>query len=106
MGIMDLFKKQDINNGINAFRSESRAMLIDVREPGEFRQGHIPGARNIPLSKIENARSAIHDKDMPLYVYCQKGTRSGRAVSALKKMGYTNVNNLGGIEGFYGKLER
>ena len=82
MGLFDFFQKKDINSGVRSFRSENRAMLIDVREPGEFKQGHIPGARNIPLAKIENAKSAIHDKDMPLYVYCQSGSRSSRAASA------------------------
>ena len=81
-------------------------MLIDVREPAEFKQGHIFGARNIPVSKIENVQSAIHDKDMPIYVYCQKGSRAARAASAIKKMGYTNVKNIGGIEGYFGQLER
>ena len=106
MGILDLFQKADINSGISSFRSQNRAMLIDVREPGEFKQGHIPGARNIPLSKIENAKSAIHDKNMPLYVYCQSGSRSRRAASALRKMGYANVQNIGGIESYFGQLER
>lgn len=106
MGLFDFFQKKDINSGIRSFRSESRAMLIDIREPGEFKQGHIPGARNIPLSRIENAKSAIHDMDMPLYVYCQSGNRSSRAASALRKMGYTNVQNIGGIESYFGQLER
>jgi len=105
MGLFDFFKKQNINEGVNAFRKENRAMLIDVREPGEYKQGHIPGSRNIPLARINNAKSAIHDMNMPIYVYCQTGSRSSRAASALKKMGYTNVTNIGGIEGFFGKLE-
>lgn len=106
MGILDIFKKQDINAGVNSFCKEDRAMLIDVREPGEYKQGHISGARNIPLSKIENVKSAIHDMDMPIYLYCQKGSRSSRAASALKKMGYTKVQSIGGIESYYGKLVR
>lgn len=106
MGLFDFFSKKDINDGIRSFNAESRAMLIDVREPGEFAQGHIPGARNIPLAKIANAKSAIHDPAMPIYVYCQKGSRASRAASELKKMGYTNIHNLGGLEDFFGKLER
>lgn len=106
MGLFDIFKKNDINGGVNEFRREKRAMLIDVREPGEYNQGHIFGARNIPLSKIENVKSAIHDKDMPIYLYCQRGSRSNRAASAIRKMGYTNVHSIGGIESYFGKLER
>lgn len=106
MGLFDIFAKKDINSGVNEFRKESRAMLIDVREPAEYKQGHVFGARSIPLSKIENVKSAIHDKNMPIYVYCQKGSRSSRAASAIRKMGYTNVKDIGGIEGYFGQLER
>ncbi len=106
MGLMDFFKKKDTNAGVREFMSERRAMLIDVREPAEYKAGHIPRARNIPLDNIDRATSAIQDRDMPLYVYCETGRRSGTAVSKLEKMGYTNVRNIGGIENYTGKKER
>ena len=104
MGVFDFFKKEDIGEGFREFKKQKRAMLIDVREKDEYEAGHLQGARNIPVSRISKATSAIQDKDMPLYVYCLSGSRSRKAVSELKKMGYTNVRNIGGVENYSGKL--
>ena len=104
MGLFDLFKKADINEGYREYRKQKRAMLIDVRDREEYAAGHLQGARNIPLSSIEKAGSAIHDKDMPLFVYCVSGSRSRKAAAALKKAGYTNVTNIGGIQDYSGRL--
>ena len=102
---MELFKKKaDINVCVREYRAQRRAMLVDVREKNEYADGHIDGSRNIPFSKIDKTPSAIHDKDMPIYVYCKSGSRSRKAVSALKKMGYTNVKNIGGIDDYTGRL--
>ena len=103
MGLFDFFHKPDINAGHREFRSLKRGMLIDVRDPQEFKTGHLAGARNIPLGSIDKATSAIQDKAMPLYVYCQSGQRARKAVTALTKMGYTNVRSIGGIEDYIGK---
>ena len=106
MGIFDMFKGADINEGVREYQAQSRAMLIDVREADEYGGGHVPGARNIPLSGIDKATSAIQDKDMPLYVYCLSGARSRQAAGVLRQMGYTRVKNIGGINGYRGKVER
>lgn len=107
MGLFDFFKKkEDINEGYREFRSQKKAMLIDVRDKDEYKSGHLQGARNIPLSAIDKAESGIHEKDMPLYVYCLSGSRSAKAVKALKKMGYTNVKSIGGIEEYRGRLAK
>ena len=99
-------KKADIHAGIREYRAQRRAMLVDVREKPEYANGHIDGSRNIPLSHIDKTPSAIHDKDMPIYVYCQTGSRSRKAVSELKKMGYTNVKDIGGLDDFKGRLAK
>ncbi|MBQ3392503.1 MAG: rhodanese-like domain-containing protein [Lachnospiraceae bacterium] len=104
MGLFDFFKKADINAGYREFRSLKRAMLVDVREPAEYKSGHLQGARNIPVDSIEKATSGIQDKDMPLFVYCLSGARARKAVSKLTKMGYTNVKSIGGINDYTGKL--
>ncbi len=106
MGLFDLFKKADINEGFREFRKQKRAMLIDVRDRDEYAAGHLQGARNIPLGSIDKATSAIQDREMPLYVYCLSGSRSRKAVSALQKAGYKNVKNIGGIEDYRGKIVR
>ena len=107
MGLLDkLTNRTDINAALRLFRAEKRAVLLDVRKPSEYATGHIPRSRNIPLDQIAKAESALPDKNMPLYVYCQKGSRAKKACARLEKEGYTNVNCIGGIETFNGKTEK
>ena len=91
-----------INKGIREYRNTPGAVLIDVREPDEFRSGHIPGAINMPLSGSHNL--SFH-KDTPLYLYCLRGSRSLKASVILKGQGYTNVKSIGGITGYKGEKE-
>ncbi|MBQ9022077.1 MAG: rhodanese-like domain-containing protein [Eggerthellaceae bacterium] len=79
---------------------ENGATLVDVRSEGEFANGHIEGAINIPLNSFHRASKKLRDKDATIYIYCASGSRSGSAANALKSMGYTDVTNIGGI-GFY-----
>ena len=106
MGFFDLFKQPDVNQGIKKYQSTSGAVLLDVRTPEEYRGGHIPGRKNIPLQAIDRLHSVAENKDTALYVYCQSGARSRQAAGMLKQMGYTNVNNIGGIAAYAGKVER
>ncbi len=94
-----------INEGYKEYQNTPDALLIDVREEDEYRSGHIPGAVNIPLSKIQQADLPA-DKEQRLFVYCLSGARSGRAVSFLNKSGYVNVKNIGGIKSYKGPVER
>ncbi|MBR0164930.1 MAG: rhodanese-like domain-containing protein [Lachnospiraceae bacterium] len=106
MGLLDRFtNKKDINEYLREFRAEQQAVLIDVREKKEFAAGHIPRSRSIPLAQIEKSESSLPDKNVPLYVYCEKGGRSAKACEKLRKMGYTRVINIGGIEKYTGKRE-
>ena len=74
------------------------ALLIDVRSPGEFNSGHIAGAVNLPLDRVESDISGIApDKSTPLLLYCRSGARSGRACEILSSVGYRSVRNGGGI---------
>ena len=97
MGIFNIFNKPNINEGVKNFRKTPNAILLDVRTEEEYREAYIEGSTNLPLQEIETATSLITDKDMPLFVDCRSGVRSAQAVSILKKMGYTNVNDIGGI---------
>ena len=73
------------------------ALLIDVREAGDYGAGHILGARNMPLARLEEgAGDLARKKDRPLIVYDDGGERSAKAAAALKKQGYTQVANLSG----------
>ena len=104
--MFDLFRKPDINKGTEEFRNTEHAVLLDVRSREEYRDGHIPGSVNIDVAQIHTASSVLKDKNTPLFVYCYSGARSGRAVSFLKNMGYTNVKNIGGISTYSGRTER
>ena len=106
MSFFDLFKQPDVNRGVKEFQRTSGAVLLDVRTPEEYRSGHIPGSKNIPLQTIDRVGSVSENKDTALYVYCQSGARSRQAAGVLKQMGYTNVNNIGGIAAYAGKVER
>ena len=97
------FRREDINAGVEECRATPGAVLLDVREADEFRSGHIPGAVNLPLSRIEQAKL---EKNVPIFVYCLRGTRSRQAVSRLARMGCTKVKSIGGIARYKGELER
>jgi rhodanese-related sulfurtransferase len=82
-----------------------KAQLIDVREPNEFEEGHILGARNIPLSQLR-LRSKEIRTDKPVYLYCQSGMRSGRAGQTLYRKGYKDIYHLqGGYKKWTGKIK-
>ena len=106
MGIFDMFKQPDINEGIEEYRSKPGAVLLDVRTEQEYRNGRIPGSKNVPLYKLDKVSELVADRESPLYVYCQSGGRSRQAVSVLRGMGYAEVNNIGGIAHYSGRVER
>jgi len=88
------------------FRQNYRkAQLIDVREPQEFKNGHILGARNIPATQMKQRLVEIRP-DKPVYLYCQGGTRSARAAQLLHKKGYKHIYQLkGGFKKWTGKVK-
>ena len=106
MGFFDFLKQPDINKGVMEYRNTDGAVLLDVRTPQEYREGHIPGSKNVSLQTIDKVDAVVENKDTALYVYCHSGARSRQAVSYLQHMGYTNVNNIGGIAAYRGKVER
>lgn len=106
MGFFDFLKTPDINQGVKDFNSTGGAILLDVRTMGEYKEGHIPGSKNIPLQSINKADGMIDNKATPIFVYCLSGARSRQAAAILQQMGYTNVKNIGGISAYTGKVER
>jgi rhodanese-related sulfurtransferase len=65
--------------------------LVDVRDPEEFSEGHIPGAINIPAASFAS-QSGVLDKEKNIIVYCNSGGRSYNAYRKLMKLGYENIN--------------
>lgn len=87
-------------NSITSFNENE--IVIDVRSTEEYNREHIKNAKSIPLEEIEKVVPIeITDKNTKIYVYCQSGTRSELALSKLEKMGYNNVEDLGGISDKY-----
>lgn len=78
------------------------ALIVDVRDIGEFGAGHILGAKHVPLGRIEEGASELaKKKDRPIIVYCDGGERCTKASSALRRHGFTRVASLsGGLNGW------
>ena len=106
MSLLNMFKRPDINAGVDEFRNTQGAVLLDVRTKEEYNDGHIEGSINIPLQNIYSGQTAITDLDKPVFVHCLSGGRSAPATSILKSMGYMNVENIGGISSFRGEIVR
>jgi rhodanese-related sulfurtransferase len=69
--------------------------VLDVRSPEEFREGHVPGAVNVPDDQIA-ARIAEVPKDKDVVLYCRSGRRAGIAADVLTANGYTRLSHLEG----------
>lgn len=73
--------------------------VIDVREPDEYRQGHIPGALNMPRGLLEfqiSAQPALQSRELQLLLYCKTSGRAALAAASLQEMGYLNVRSIVG----------
>ncbi|MBQ2751194.1 MAG: rhodanese-like domain-containing protein [Oscillospiraceae bacterium] len=106
MGFFDLLRGADINQLHQVYSKTEKALLLDVRTPSEFGNGHIPGSKNVPLDVIDHIGCNIADKDVPIFVYCHSGARSRLAAKMLNKCGYSSVVDMGGISRYSGELER
>jgi rhodanese-related sulfurtransferase len=76
------------------------AFLLDVREPGEWDAGHVPGALHIPLQEL-GVRHPEIERDRPVYVICRTGARSDYAARALAQAGWDARNVSDGMMGWH-----
>ncbi|MXW74028.1 MAG: rhodanese-like domain-containing protein [Gammaproteobacteria bacterium] len=76
-------------------KSGIQPILIDVREPVEFRQGHIAGARNVPLTALSDVIADYDPNDKVVFV-CQSGLRSLQAANFWNSIGYGKAMSLEG----------
>lgn len=78
--------------------------IVDVREPQEWAEGHIPGAKHIPLGQLP-ARYGELDPNQEWFVVCRSGGRSALACELLSEVGYNALNMTGGLLAWRGELE-
>lgn len=88
------FLKKIFNNASLDYKDllERGAIIIDVRTPGEFAQGHVKNSINIPLNAIQNNLVKIRAYDKPIITCCRSGMRSGSAATILNKAGIEAYN--------------
>ena len=73
------------------------ALVLDIRDPNDYSQGHIPQAMNIPYTALQSrVRELDKFKEQPVVVACKMGQHSGMATSILRRAGFHNVAKLRG----------
>jgi sulfur-carrier protein adenylyltransferase/sulfurtransferase len=107
MGVLDYFKPvstwtaQQVREYIDS-RASGEFNLVDVRQPGEYESGHLPGARLIPVGQLSDRVSEL-DPSKPAIVYCAAGVRSRAGASILERAGFIEVHSMaGGINAWQG----
>ena len=86
-------------------QKERDYLILDVRSPEEFAEGHIPHAINIPMERIgEEPPQELPDRNQMIFVYCVKGIRSMNVANRLAHMGYKNIIEMGGIQDWHGEI--
>lgn len=111
MGYYDEMAELDINEMLEDRKLVKNTVLVDVRTPEEYMEGHIPGAINIEAEKCGRnnqayVESILTDKTAHIYTYCYSGARAGMAAAFLRQMGYDRAENIGGFNIYEGPVER
>ena len=106
-GTNSSYRQISMAEGLKMMRDEKDYIILDVRRPDEFAEGHIPGAINVPNEEIGTAEiAALPDKSQLIFVYCRSGRRSKEAAEKLVALGYTNIVEFGGILDYHGEIEK
>ena len=101
------YRQISMNEAVKMMKDEKDYIILDVRSPDEFAEGHIPGAINIPNEEIGTTDIAeLPNKSQLILVYCRSGRRSKDASKKLVKLGYTNIVEFGGIQDYEGDIEK
>ena len=101
------YRQISMDEAVKMMKDEKNYIILDVRRPAEYAEGHIPGAINVPNEEIGTAKIAeLPDKSQMILVYCRSGRRSKEASEKLVKLGYTNIVEFGGIQDYEGEIEK
>ncbi len=99
------YKQISTEAAIEMMADETNYIILDVRTPEEYAEGHIEDSINIPNETIENGEiDELPDKDQLIMIYCRSGNRSKQAADKLVKLRYTNIVEFGGINTWTGEL--
>ena len=100
-----IIKHISMNDIVQIMEENENYIILDVRTQAEYNQGHIPNAICIPNETIgNNTISELPDKEQLILIYCRSGNRSKQAAEKLKKLGYTNLIEFGGIIDWKGEI--
>ena len=101
------YRQISMDEAVKMMRDEKDYIILDVRRPDEYAEGHIPGAINVPNEEIGTAEiTELPDKSQLILVYCRSGRRSKEASEKLVKLGYTNIVEFGGILDYKGEIKK
>ena len=99
------FREITVDEAVAIMASEINYIILDVRRPDEYAEGHIPGAINVPNETIGTSEiPELPDKSQLILVYCRSGRRSKEATGKLVSLGYTNIVEFGGILDWTGEI--
>ena len=101
------YRQISMDKAVKMMKDEKNYIILDVRRPDVYAEGHIPGAINVPNEEIGTAEiSELLDKSQLILVYCRSGRRSKEASKKLAGLGYTNIVEFGGINDWNGEIEK
>ena len=101
------YRQISMDEAVKMMKDEKNYIILDVRRPDEYSEGHIPGAINVPNEEIGTAEIAeLPNKSQLILVYCRSGRRSKEASEKLVKLGYTNIVEFGGVNDWTGEIEK
>lgn len=101
------YRQIDMEEAEKIMKEEKDYIILDVRTPEEYEEGHIPQAINIPNETISTKEiSELPYKEQLILVYCRSGNRSKQAAGKLSKLGYSNIVEFGGIIDWKGEIEK
>ena len=101
------YRQISMDEAVKMMKDEKNYIILDVRRPDEYAEGHIPGAINVPNEEIGSAEiEELPDKSQMILVYCRSGRRSKEAARKLARLGYTNIVEFGGILDWKGEIEK
>ncbi len=106
-GLSGSYRQIGMDEATAMMKEKTNYIILDVRTPEEYADGHIPAAINVPNETIGTEEiPALPNKAQLILVYCRSGRRSKEAAEKLVKLGYTNIVEFGGILDWKGEIEK